>query len=92
MKKVIDIFVEIGMGKMDYYKHDFEVALLEDTTAYYSRRASNWIIEDSCPDYLLKVCFICFCCLVGIPMLGRYELISNVSICTGGGVSETGES
>ncbi|XP_059648664.1 cullin-1-like isoform X2 [Cornus florida] len=54
LKNVLDIFVEIGMGQMDYYENDFEAALLEDTAAYYSRKASNWILEDSCTDYILK--------------------------------------
>ncbi|KAM7257293.1 hypothetical protein ACFE04_013034 [Oxalis oulophora] len=54
LKNVLDIFVEIGMGQMDCYENDFEAAMLEDTAAYYSRKASNWILEDSCPDYMLK--------------------------------------
>ncbi|KAM3357884.1 cullin-1 [Capsicum galapagoense] len=54
LKNVLDIFVEIGMGSMDYYENDFEAAMLKDTAAYYSRKASNWILEDSCPDYMLK--------------------------------------
>jgi cullin 1 len=55
LKNVLDIFVEIGMGQMDHYENDFEAAMLKDTAAYYSRKASNWILEDSCPDYMLKV-------------------------------------
>jgi cullin 1 len=55
LKNVLDIFVEIGMGKMDHYENDFEADMLKDTSAYYSRKASNWILEDSCPDYMLKV-------------------------------------
>lgn len=55
LKNVLDIFVEIGMGQMDSYENDFEAAMLKDTAAYYSRKASNWILEDSCPDYMLKV-------------------------------------
>lgn len=55
LKNVLDIFVEIGMGQMDYYDNDFEAAMLNDTAAYYSRKASNWILDDSCPDYMLKV-------------------------------------
>ncbi|KAI7748684.1 hypothetical protein M8C21_000333 [Ambrosia artemisiifolia] len=51
LKNVLDIFVEIGM---EYYVNDFEVCMLKDTTAYYSRKASNWILEDSCPDYMIK--------------------------------------
>ncbi|KAK4372574.1 hypothetical protein RND71_007958 [Anisodus tanguticus] len=54
LKNVLDIYVEIGMGSMDHYETDFEAALLKDTSAYYSRKASNWILEDSCPDYMLK--------------------------------------
>ncbi|KAG5628238.1 hypothetical protein H5410_013456 [Solanum commersonii] len=54
LKNVLDIFVEIGMGSMDYYEYDFEDAMLKDTAAYYSCKASNWILEDSCSDYMLK--------------------------------------
>ncbi|XP_073148939.1 cullin-1-like [Henckelia pumila] len=54
LKNILDIFVEIGMGQMDYYEKDFEDAMLNDTAAYYSRKASNWIVDDSCPDYMLK--------------------------------------
>ncbi|KAL7123841.1 hypothetical protein ABFS83_14G009800 [Erythranthe nasuta] len=54
LKNVLDIFVEIGMGQMDYYENDFEEAMLKDTAAYYSRKASIWILDDSCPDYMLK--------------------------------------
>jgi len=55
LKNVLDIFVEIGMGQMDYYENDFEATMLKDSAAYYSRKASSWILEDSCPDYMLKV-------------------------------------
>ncbi|KAG2721496.1 hypothetical protein I3843_02G071300 [Carya illinoinensis] len=54
LKNVLDIFVEIGMGQMEQYENDFEAAMLKDTAAYYSRKASVWILEDSCPDYMLK--------------------------------------
>ncbi|KAI4364426.1 hypothetical protein MLD38_020519 [Melastoma candidum] len=54
LKNVLDIFVEIGMGQMEDYENDFEEAMLKDTAAYYSRKASSWILEDSCPDYMLK--------------------------------------
>lgn len=40
---------------MNYYENDFEAAMLEDSGSYYKRKASNWILEDSCPDYMLKV-------------------------------------
>ncbi|XP_021748767.1 cullin-1-like [Chenopodium quinoa] len=54
LKNVLDIYVEIGMGQMDYYEKDFEAHMLDDTAAYYSRKASSWILEDSCPEYMLK--------------------------------------
>ncbi|KAH8489984.1 hypothetical protein H0E87_025270, partial [Populus deltoides] len=38
LKNVLDIFVEIGMGQMDYYENDFEAAMLKDIAAYYSRK------------------------------------------------------
>lgn len=54
LKNVLDIFVEIGLKSMDFYENDFEEAMLSDTAAYYSRKAASWILEDSCPDYMLK--------------------------------------
>ncbi|PIN02365.1 Cullin [Handroanthus impetiginosus] len=54
LKNVLDIFVEIGMGHMTYYQSNFENSMLDATAAYYSRKASAWIVEDSCPDYMLK--------------------------------------
>lgn len=54
LKNVLDIYVEIGMGQMDFYVNDFETDMLTDSAAYYSRKASNWIVEDCCPDYMLK--------------------------------------
>lgn len=54
LKNVLGIFVEIGMGSMEFYEKDFEVPMLEDTASYYSRKAASWILEDSCPDYMLK--------------------------------------
>ncbi|CAI0379174.1 unnamed protein product [Linum tenue] len=55
LKNVLDIFVEIGMGQMDCYEQDFEAPMLEDTGVYYSHKASSWILDDSCPAYMLKV-------------------------------------
>lgn len=55
LKNVLDIFVEIGLGNMECYENDFEDFLLKDTADYYSIKAQSWILEDSCPDYMLKV-------------------------------------
>ncbi|KAK8635994.1 hypothetical protein V6N13_004705 [Hibiscus sabdariffa] len=54
LNNVLSIFVEIGMGQMDRYEDDFEAYMLQDTSTYYSRKASSWIEEDSCPEYLFK--------------------------------------
>ena len=43
------------MDNMIYYETDFESTMLEDTAGYYSRKAAWWILEDSCPHYMLKV-------------------------------------
>ena len=54
LKNVIDIYEEMGMGQMDNYEQDFEAHLLQGTGAYYSRNASKWFLEFTCPDYMLK--------------------------------------
>ncbi|KAL6181258.1 hypothetical protein ACLB2K_047913 [Fragaria x ananassa] len=55
LKKVIDVFVEIGKGQMDVYIEDLEACLLKDTGEYYSRKASSWISEEySYADYMVK--------------------------------------
>lgn len=55
VKNVIDMFVEIGNGRTNAYKEDFEAHMLENTGDYYSRKASSWILEYPSPDYMLKV-------------------------------------
>ena len=39
---------------MDCYEKDFEEHMLRDTGNYYSCKVSNWILSDSCPDYMIK--------------------------------------
>jgi len=50
LKDVVGIFVE-----MDFYTNDFEVEMLEQTGAYYSRKAASWVLEDCYTDYRLRV-------------------------------------
>ncbi|KAG2422447.1 hypothetical protein HXX76_016017 [Chlamydomonas incerta] len=54
VKNILGIFIELGMGNMDCYEKDFEEHLLTETSAFYRRKASQWIEQDSCPDYMLK--------------------------------------
>ena len=43
LKNVLGIFIEVGMGTMDNYQSDFEAFLLEETSAFYQRKAAAWI-------------------------------------------------
>ncbi|CAA3007307.1 cullin-1-like [Olea europaea subsp. europaea] len=43
------------MGQMEHFEKDFEAALLNQTAAYYSQKASSWIVDDSFSTYILKV-------------------------------------
>ena len=70
LKSVSGIFVEIGMGSMENYEADFENALLMHTSAYYSRKAASWIVDDPCPAYLLKVGVIMRACVCFLWMGG----------------------
>ncbi|XP_044974546.1 cullin-1-like [Hordeum vulgare subsp. vulgare] len=54
VKDVIDIYLEIGQGGVDLYEPDFEQAFCKATTDYYSKKAQTWMLEDSCPQYMLK--------------------------------------
>lgn len=54
LKDVIDIFVGIGNGEMSVYEADFEEHMMRGSCEYYSRIASDWIVEASCPDYMFK--------------------------------------
>ncbi|KAI3505757.1 hypothetical protein L1887_27981 [Cichorium endivia] len=54
-KAALEISAEIGMGKVNHYEDDFEPSMLYNTTTYYSRKASEWISQDSFHDYVVKV-------------------------------------
>ncbi|KAE8010219.1 hypothetical protein FH972_006606 [Carpinus fangiana] len=54
IKNVLDFFVEIGEGKIDYYE-SFEQFMLADAASYYSRLASEMLWYKSSTDYIQKV-------------------------------------
>lgn len=54
VKKVVDIFVRIGILDLDFYQQDFEEQMIDDTGCYYLRKAGSWILNDSCPEYMIK--------------------------------------
>ncbi|GAV85847.1 Cullin domain-containing protein [Cephalotus follicularis] len=54
MKNILAIYVEFGMDSMKYYNKDFEEAMVQDTSAFYSEKASSWIKSESYENYMLK--------------------------------------
>ena len=55
LKNVIHTFVELEKYGQTKYYEDFEQAMLADTSALYTRLASEWLLCDSAPDYIQKV-------------------------------------
>eukprot|EP01038_Epipyxis_sp_PR26KG_P011634 gene11634-15584_t len=55
IRSCVKLFETMGMGTLDCYIGDFENHLLDATRAYYARKAEVWILEDSTPEYLVKV-------------------------------------
>ncbi|CAN6183699.1 unnamed protein product [Urochloa humidicola] len=55
VKNVLNIYTELGtQHKTELYKKDFEDAFVQGTIDYYSKKAQTWIVEDTCPEYMLK--------------------------------------
>ncbi|CAL5083358.1 unnamed protein product [Urochloa decumbens] len=55
IKNVLNIYTELGTElKTELYQKDFEDAFVQDTIDYYSKKAQTWIVEDTCPEYMLK--------------------------------------
>ncbi|CAL5072266.1 unnamed protein product [Urochloa decumbens] len=55
VKNVLNIYTELGTElKTELYQKDFEDAFVQDTIDYYSKKAQTWIVEDTCPEYMLK--------------------------------------
>ena len=44
----------MGMDTMECYELDFEQDMLEATSQYYKVKAAAWIMDDSCPEYMIK--------------------------------------
>ncbi len=52
---------DIGAARLNAYVKELEHPLLAATREFYAREASLWIGSDSCPEYLKKVLYFCFC-------------------------------
>ncbi|KAH7682034.1 Cullins domain-containing protein [Dioscorea alata] len=50
VKKVVNVFEELKL-----YEDIFEERIVAGTKDYYSKKASLWISENSCPEFMLKV-------------------------------------
>lgn len=55
LKNLLDFILEIRNYGGDNYYEDFEHAMLTQTSTYYSRLASEWLLYDSSADYIHKV-------------------------------------
>lgn len=40
---------------MEAYESDLEKPLLANTATFYAKRSAQWIVDDTCPEYMLKV-------------------------------------
>ena len=54
VKGAIDIYIDMGMERLDVYKDDFEEHYLRSSSEYYAREAAKWLENDSTPNYLIK--------------------------------------
>ncbi|CAD6231357.1 unnamed protein product [Miscanthus lutarioriparius] len=55
VKNVLDIYIELDSDSgSKLYNEDFEDVFLKATIDYYSRKAQAWIVEDTCPEYMVK--------------------------------------
>lgn len=54
LKQVLNMFVEMGMGKLDVYTQEWEEPFLDDTAEFYRRTSLKWAEEESFPDFMAK--------------------------------------
>lgn len=54
LKQILNMFVEMGMGKLDVYTQEWEVPFLEDTGEFYKKTSLKWAEEESFPDFMEK--------------------------------------
>lgn len=54
IKKIVELYENIGMGNLDSYTNDLETPLLDATREYYAKKREEWIVADSTPEYMVK--------------------------------------
>lgn len=55
VKSILAINAENGVGSLKQHKQNLEEAILEDTAAFYSQKASYWMQKKSYNEYMLAV-------------------------------------
>lgn len=55
VKSILAINAENGVGSLKEHKQNLEEAILKDTAAFYSRKASCWMQKKSYNEYMLAV-------------------------------------
>lgn len=54
VKKVVDLFVEMGLSNTEVYSEELERPLLDATAEFYQRQSAQWVEDDSFPAFMLK--------------------------------------
>jgi cullin 1 len=54
IRDTINLFVDMGMERLDVYRNDFEEHFLTASSEYYAQQAARWLQSDSTPAYLVK--------------------------------------
>jgi cullin 1 len=54
VKSIVELYENMGIGSLDAYNTDLQEQLLSSTRDFYSTKREDWI-NDSTPDYLIKV-------------------------------------
>ena len=55
IQKVVEMLIEVGMQSKKIYEQEFESVLINQTRDYYRNESNNFITQNPCNMYLLKV-------------------------------------
>lgn len=55
IKNILSMYEDFGMGGCNVYEEDFEIFFLTETTAFYHSESLEFIAQNSCPEYMIKV-------------------------------------
>ena len=72
MKDILAMLVDLGVNSCSVYEEDFEAPLLESTATFYRAESQNYILQNTCPDYLKKV--------DRVPLLSRQPILAEACV------------